>query len=99
MSGADAAAVILVMAIVTFGTRIAGASLASRMVISDDFNRFLHLLSGCVVAALLCPALVLADRPLLAGTVVAAIIMYISRSMLWSIGAAVLVTALGRMLT
>lgn len=98
MSGADAAAVILVMAVVTFGTRIAGAWLAGRMEIGDDLHRFLHLLSGCVVAALLCPALVQADRPLVAGTAAAAIIMYFSRSMLWSIGAAVLGTALGRML-
>ena len=87
---------ILVMAVVTYLTRVGGVWLASLIPETRKFERFLHHLSGSVLAALAVTMAFSGDAARAAGVAGGCIVMLITRNAFVSMLAATVLSALVR---
>lgn len=88
---------IALMAAATYLTRVAGVWLLGLAPLTPRLQQALHHLSGCVLAALVAPAMFGGDIARCAGVVAAFVVMLATRRALPALAAGMLVTALSRL--
>lgn len=93
----DVPTALVVMALITFATRIGGFVIMSWVPLSPRVRGFLEALSGSVVVALVLPLAVRGDLASQLALVVAALIMLATRNMIAAITAAMVAVVLLRM--
>nr|WP_262386517.1 AzlD domain-containing protein [Roseobacter litoralis] len=84
---------ILVVAFVTFFSRIAGPVLMSRVAITDRIERFLDSMAVSVVAALVASLIAQAGLREAAAVAICAVVMLRSQSAIWAIMAGICMAA------
>jgi uncharacterized membrane protein len=98
MPGPESLAVILAMAVLTFGTRIGGFWIMRLMPVTPTLEAFLRYLSGSVLVAILAPAVLDGGAPAVAAVLVAVLVMVPTRNMLLAMAGGVTAAAVLRAL-
>lgn len=96
LAGGQALIVVLVLALVTYGTRIGGFWIMRFMPVTPAMEAFLRYLSGSVLVAILAPAVIEGAIPAMAAALAAALVMIAVRNMLAAMAVGVTAAALLR---
>lgn len=97
MSDAEVVAAIALMGVITYLTRAGGVWLVGLVPATDKVERFLHHLSGSVLAALTVSVAFGGDAARIAGVAAACIAMLVTRSALVSLVLGTFIAAIARL--